>query len=262
LLVLLYASTIRSTGLASIVYDPVLENLKYVTIPEQLKGVSVKMIIKSSPCSVTCGVGSKLEKQCIVDKYGIRSDCEEVQVKCVATWFCGMFTYTLRLGQSFTMDCLSRDDYGAANQGVLYFWKIARGILTADDMLFELLETRTFSVTLSSIMEKDAGTYRCDVQNYYDQKLLKRIYYGIKVISPATFDLDYDKYLINKGQMETLAGQNSMTSNGNDTEERIQMFSNRMYFIVGIGSGVGILAGIILAVVLFRLKPPGLLYML
>ncbi|KAM8977218.1 transmembrane protein 81 [Pelodytes ibericus] len=239
--------------LASDVYNPEVENLKAVTIPEELKGVSARMVIDSSKCSVTCGVGTKVEERCLVEPSGDKKDCEEVTVKCVAAWLCGMFTYTLTIGQFFTIDCLSKNT-DISNQDMLYYWRISRGILTTDDMLFRPLNIRTYAITFSSIQEKDAGTYRCDVQNVLDLKLVKRLFYGVKVVSPTIVNLNFDKFMSNKLQLEALAQQEELLANGNHTEEKVVIFGKRMYVIVGVGSGVGILGGVLIAI--FLLCPP------
>ncbi|XP_075053883.1 transmembrane protein 81-like [Mixophyes fleayi] len=216
------------------------------------------MGVESTTCSVTCGLGRKTERRCTVEKSGSRHDCENVMVECVTGWLCGMHTYTLTVGQYFTIDCLS-SEFEANVENMLYYWKIANGIVTTDDMLFRTLQARNYTIVFPDIQEKNAGTYRCDVQRVNDLKLVKRLYYGIKVISPNIVYLNYDKFLISKQKLEALAAQQEGLA-ANVTEDKVQrysIFKKRVYIMLGAGSCVGILAGIgvgILLLYLFRIK--------
>ncbi|MEE6508032.1 hypothetical protein FKM82_018524 [Ascaphus truei] len=225
-----------------------LEDLKTVTMPDELKGVSAKVVTEDTACSVTCGLGFKTQKLCLVGPLGPK-DCETVRVDCMAGWICGMHTYTVTVGQPFTVDCLSTA-VGIGSGGLLYHWKISRGIVTTDDMLFRPLRAKTFTITFSAIEEKDAGTYRCDVQKLEDLRLIKRLYYGIKVVVPSLVNLNYDKFLTSKQRIEALAHEGAVA---NFTEEEPVASGDQMLVVVGVGSCAGILAGIGVGMLLLQL---------
>ncbi|KAF3860808.1 hypothetical protein F7725_001063, partial [Dissostichus mawsoni] len=118
---------------------------------EEVDKVSVEVVVDSSPCSATCGLGVK--------------------------------TQTL---------CLLKDGKKAMK---MVSWRYARGIISSDDTLFArwnapLLER----VILDPVMEEDAGTYRCVVQDASFRRV-KRVYWGIRVLPSSVLNLDYESSL-------------------------------------------------------------------
>ncbi|XP_010768458.1 transmembrane protein 81 [Notothenia coriiceps] len=74
-------------------------------------------------------------------------------------------------------------------------WRYARGIISSDDTLFArwnapLLER----VILDPVMEEDAGTYCCVVQDASFRRV-KRVYWGIRVLPSSVLNLDYESSL-------------------------------------------------------------------
>ncbi|XP_063290878.1 transmembrane protein 81 [Pelobates fuscus] len=232
-------------------YDPLVDSLKAITIPEKLQGISAKVVVKSSRCSSTCGVGTKTEKRCMIDKYNKRRKCEEVVVKCVIAFLCGMHTYTLTAGENFSINCLSKRN-SDVQKDIKYYWQLSRGILTTDDNLFRPLKIFNYLIEFSPIKEKDAGTYRCDIQDISSSFLVKRIYFGIKVLSPDLLDLNFEKFVISKSDLKVLEKEELNNLKSNHTLNNISMYGRNMYIILGVGCGGGILGGILLAVALLR----------
>ncbi|KAM3936065.1 transmembrane protein 81 [Leptodactylus fuscus] len=210
-----------------------------VTIPRAMEEVSIKTVIETTECSMTCGIGSKIEKRCLVDRAGITQDCEVVRVECLSNWLCGIEVYTRKVGDLFTMDC-QIPPTGTVGGSKLYYWKIAPGIISVNDHYFQPLKVRTSTIAFNSIQEKDAGTYRCDVQTEYDLKLVKRIYFGVRVITPGIIDISYDKYVINKQRLAAMA--KGMTTKV--VEKKAELYGG-IYGYIGIGSAVGILTGLL-----------------
>lgn len=215
-----------------------------VTISREMESVSIKAVIETTECSVTCGIGSKVEKRCLVDRSGIQNDCEVVRIDCLSNWLCGIQVYTVKVGDNFTMDC-QIPPTGTLGGRKLYYWRIAHGIVSINDNYFRPLKVGDPTIVYESIKEKDAGTYRCDVQREDDLKLVKRIYFGVRIITPGIIDINYDKYLIGKQKLSALAeaidtqvSENKIALNGG------------IYTYVGIGSGVGILTGIAVLVLI------------
>ncbi|XP_053311874.1 transmembrane protein 81-like [Spea bombifrons] len=224
-------------------YDIDLQNLKAVTVPDRLKGVSVKMVVESSPCSTSCGLGNKKEKRCIVGPSGKREDCETVSVSCVVSWICGMTSYTLTVGQPFTMNCLIVPAEGQSNQGLNYYWYNTKGQVTTQDDLFRPLRIRYFNITFPAIKESDAGSYRCDVQHALDFKLIKRVYYAVKVIPPSLVNLNYGKSLMRESELEAMAAQKQKLTKGNLSEKVKAILESHNFIIFGVGGSAAVIVG-------------------
>ncbi|XP_075706820.1 transmembrane protein 81 [Rhinoderma darwinii] len=215
-----------------------MEEFIAVTIPRQMESVSIGAIVEATECSVTCGIGSKIEKRCLVDRSGIQKDCEVVMVECLSNWLCGTQVNTVKVGDHLVMDC-QIPPTGTAGGRKLYYWKIAHGIVSNNDLYFRPLKVRNSTIVFVSIEEKDAGTYRCDVQREDDLKLVKRSYFGVRIITPGIIDINYDKYLISKQKLAASAeGLLAQT-----VEQKVE--SKGGIYYVGIGSGVGILTGMV-----------------
>ncbi|KAG9485483.1 hypothetical protein GDO78_008522, partial [Eleutherodactylus coqui] len=219
------------------------EDFVTVTIPSILENVSIRTVIETTECSVTCGIGSKIEKRCLVDRAGIQNDCEVVRVDCLRNWLCGIQIYTVKTGDNFIMDC-QIPPTGTLGGRKLYYWRIARATVTTSERYFQPLKVTNYTLVFESIQEEDAGTYLCDVQREDDLKLVKRIYFGVKVIATGIMDIDFYKYVISKQQLTTLA--EGLTTPV--VEEKVELHGG-IYSYVAIGSSVGLLAGIAVLVV-------------
>ncbi|XP_044141652.1 transmembrane protein 81 [Bufo gargarizans] len=233
---------LSSLFLISLAQD--MEDLIAVTIPRAIETVSIRAVIETTECSVTCGIGSKVEKRCLVDRFGIHKDCEVVRVECLSNWLCGPQVSTLRVGDPFTMDC-QMPPTGILGGRKIYYWRIAPGIISVNDNYFRPLKVWNSTIVFDSIQEKNAGTYRCDVQREDDLKLVKRIYFGIRIITPGIIDINYDKYLISKQKLAALAER----LNAQDVLKKLELYGGG-YTYVGIGSAVGIVTGLVILVLI------------
>ncbi|KAG8589379.1 hypothetical protein GDO81_006376 [Engystomops pustulosus] len=209
-----------------------------------METASAQAVVETTECSVTCGVGSKTEKRCLVDRSGIQKDCELIRVECLSNWLCGLEAYTLRVGDYFTMDC-QIPSTGTLGGPRHYYWKYAAGIITINDIYFRPVKNKNSTTVFESIEEKASGTYRCDVQNEVDLKIVKRIYYGVRIITPGIIDINYNKYLISKQKLASMAKE--LTNQ--DSEEKFELYGG-IYTYVAIGSAVGILTGILVLVLI------------
>ncbi|KAM4046126.1 transmembrane protein 81 [Anomaloglossus baeobatrachus] len=215
-----------------------------VTIPREWEGVSMMAVVETTECSVTCGTGTKREKRCLVDRSGHHTNCEVVMVECLSNWLCGTKVYTLRYGERLTMDCQIPMSSNFVGDLKFYYWKKAAGIVSVNDNYFRTLKVRNSSITFQSIQEKDAGTYRCDVQRNEDMKIVKRIYFAVRVITPGIIDINYDKNVISKTKLEALAQEH----NRQGVKKFVEKYGGTSTYVV-IGSTIGILMGI--AVLMF-----------
>ncbi|CAN2387562.1 transmembrane protein 81, partial [Pristimantis euphronides] len=220
------------------------EKFMDVTIPQALESVSVWMAVQTTECSVTCGIGSKLERRCLVDRSGIDKNCEVVRVECLSNWLCGMQLYTVKAGHRFSMDCQIAYN-GTVGGRALYYWRVAMGFVTTMDSYFQPLNVKNSTIVFESIQEEDAGTYRCDVQREDDLKLVKRSYFGVQVITTDIIDINFHKYLISKEKLASLAG--GVTTHV--VKKKGELYGGT-YTYVGIGCSVGILVGIIVVVLI------------
>ncbi|KAJ7333021.1 hypothetical protein JRQ81_015201 [Phrynocephalus forsythii] len=210
-----------------------------ITIPKELRAAVAQVLVSSTSCSVTCGLGYKEEKICVVETDGKRKHCTQRKVDCLSNWICGMQHFTILVGKPFEFSCLSPKEIGPETQSFRYSWRLARGIITTDDALFAPFKTPSFVVKLPSAEEYDAGTYRCDVQFMKTYKIVKRIYFGLRVIPGDLVDMNFDKSLTPEQDLENASPQQNTTVAPGP--ERWWSWRQRaaFVFLVGIGSGVG-----------------------
>ncbi|XP_034623084.1 transmembrane protein 81 [Trachemys scripta elegans] len=233
-------------------YLPLLAaSLETVTIPEQLKSAVAKVLVSTTSCSVTCGLGFKVEEMCQIDPHGKRSHCNFRRSDCLTNWICGLLHFTVPIGKPFKLSCLTSEMIGVGSQAFIYTWRLARGIITTDDLLFKPFKTPSYVIKLSPAKESDAGTYRCDVQLMKTFKLVKRIYFGLRVIPNDLVDLNFQKSLTLE---QKLAANEKEGNQQNGTSVVVQWHQQSwqrralLVFLIGIGSGVagGVLVGTVL----------------
>ncbi|XP_022618795.1 transmembrane protein 81 [Seriola dumerili] len=173
---------------------------------EEVDNVPVEVIVDSSPCSTTCGLGLKTQTVCLMKdgeramEEGGRSGngaevseaCRVRKVKCQESWQCGLRTMTVTSGQRVEIDCLGEVMQAMGRFSWRVLWRYARGIISSDDSLFDRWEAPQLDrVILDPVREEDAGTYRCDVQDAVFRRV-KRVYWGIRVLPAGVLNLDYD----------------------------------------------------------------------
>ncbi|XP_061486357.1 transmembrane protein 81 [Rhineura floridana] len=222
-----------------------------VTIPKQLRTAAGRVAVSCTSCSVTCGLGYKIEETCEVRPDGQRRDCTKQKVDCLTNWICGMRHFTVLVGKPFEFSCLTTGEIGPQTQSFSYTWRLARGIITTDDVLFVPFKNPGFVIKLFPAEEYDAGTYRCDVQLMKNYMVVKRIYFGLRVIPGDLVDLSFDKSLTLEQQLESENEKNQQNITNIPVQERWHSWRQRavLVFLIGIGSGV--VGGVLLHTLLY-----------
>ncbi|XP_069732037.1 transmembrane protein 81 [Phaenicophaeus curvirostris] len=234
-------------------YLPLVASGGKVTIPAELMTVAVKVAVKSTPCSVTCGMGFRLEELCEVTPDGEKRNCALRRTDCLTNWLCGIVYFTVPVGESLQISCLTLGADSFTN--LTCKWGLAHGLITTKDELFEPFENPNYFVKFSPVRESNAGTYRCDVQMLKTLKIIKRIYFGVRVIWNDFVELNFQKYLTEE---QKLAANKEGGSTGNNTygevQEKQHLGEKELIYeyLVGIGSGVAV--GVLVIVALCYLK--------
>lgn len=168
---------------------------KTLAIPEKLQEAVGKVIINATTCTVTCGLGYKEETVCEVGPDGVRRKCKSQRLECLTNWICGMLHFTVLIGQEFELSCLSSDILDIGKEAFRFTWRLARGIISTDDEVFKPFRARSHFVKFRSTQEYDSGTYRCDVQLLKNLRLVKRLYFGLRVLPPNLVNLNFHQSL-------------------------------------------------------------------
>ncbi|XP_068599131.1 transmembrane protein 81 [Brachionichthys hirsutus] len=177
---------------------------------EEVEEVSVEVIVDSTPCSATCGLGTKTQTLCLLkdgrtaleeggarqgDGGEVSQRCRVRKVKCLESWRCSLTTSTVTSGQRVEMDCLEEVMEAMGRFSWRVSWRFARGVVTSVDSLFARRDAPLLDrVVLDPVREEDAGTYRCDVQDSAFRRV-KRVYWGIRVLPIGVLNLDYERSL-------------------------------------------------------------------
>ncbi|NXK46314.1 TMM81 protein, partial [Chauna torquata] len=233
-------------------YLPLAVSFQKVTIPAELKSVVAKIAVNASSCSVTCGLGVKVEEMCEITPAGERRNCTLRRSPCVTSWGCGLLHFTVPVGKPFTFSCLTSDTVNFGSRAYSCTWRLAPGLITMNDVLFGPFKNPGFVVRFSPTRESDAGTYRCDVRMLKTFKIIKRIYFGVRVIRNDLVDLNFQKSLTRE---QKLAANDEEGIKENSTHIEVQQhqhFWQRKSFyksLIGIGSGV---LGVVLLSLAFR----------
>ncbi|NXY47121.1 TMM81 protein, partial [Ceuthmochares aereus] len=234
-------------------YLPLVASVGNMTILAELMTVAAKVAVKSTPCSVTCGMGFKLEELCEITPDGEKRNCSLRRTDCLTRWLCGIVYFTVPVGKAFQISCLTSGTDSFANQTCK--WGLARGLITTKDELFKPFENPNCFVKFSPIRESNAGTYRCDVQMLKTLKIIKRIYFGVRVIWNDFVELNFQKFLTQEQKLAANKGEGSAGKNTHEEVQEQQRFVQKelIYeYVVGIGSGVAV--GVLVSVALCYLK--------
>ncbi|XP_049713911.1 transmembrane protein 81 [Elephas maximus indicus] len=168
---------------------------KTLAIPKKLQEAVGKVVVNATTCTVTCGLGYKEETVCDVGPDGVRRKCKFQRLECLMSWICGMLHFTVPMGKEFELSCLSSDLLDVGQEAFRFTWRLARGIISTDDELFKPFRANSHFVKFEPAWEFDSGTYRCDVQLLKNLKLVKRLYYGLRVLPPHLVNLNFDQSL-------------------------------------------------------------------
>ncbi|NWQ59566.1 TMM81 protein, partial [Neopipo cinnamomea] len=196
----------------------------------KLKASVARIAVNSTPCSVTCGPGLQVEEMCEVTPAGERRSCSLVSSYCLGSSLCGLRHLSAPAGRPLQLTCLAPDAPRPANHTYRYSWSLARGLITTNDLLFQPLRSSGPALGLSPAREAQAGTYRCDVRLLGGFKLVKRIYFGLRVIPQDLVDLNFQQALSREQELRE----------GNGSREGRERFWQREGFyeaVLGIGSG-------------------------
>ncbi|NXJ28873.1 TMM81 protein, partial [Dicrurus megarhynchus] len=204
-------------------------------------GLKAQIVVNSTPCSVTCGLGVKEERLCEVSPAGERRNCSLVRSRCLSDWICGLRHLSAPEGKPFQLSCLSPDAASLEGQDFGYTWRFARGLITTNDLLFHPFRNPSPSLSFSPALESHSGTYRCDVQVLSSFQLVKRIYFGLRVIPQDLVDLDFQKSLTWEQQLAANGEEPGNATGPREQEQQHRKFWEKQWFyevVLGIGSGV------------------------
>ncbi|NXR65534.1 TMM81 protein, partial [Rhadina sibilatrix] len=199
------------------------------------------VVVNSSSCSVSCGPGVKEELLCEVSPAGERRNCSLVRSQCLSDWICGLRHLRIPEGKPFQLICLSPAAASLEGQNFGYTWRFAPGLITTNDLLFHPFRNPSPSLSFSPALESHSGTYRCDVQVLSSFQLVKRIYFGLRVIPRDLVDLDFEKSLTWEQQLAASGEEPVGNVTGPAEWEQQRGFWEKQWFyeaVVGIGSGV------------------------
>ncbi|NXN10247.1 TMM81 protein, partial [Indicator maculatus] len=226
-----------------------------VTIPEELKAAVFKVAVNATSCSVTCGVGIKLEELCEVTGAGERRNCTLQRSSCLSNSMCGLLHFTVSVGKPFQLTCLDSDVVAFGSGAYRYRWRFAPGLITTNKLLLKPFRSVDPVLRFATAREADSGTYQCDVQMLKTLEVIKRIYFGLRVIQDDLADLDFYKSLTWE---QKLAAKKPEGATKNSTKEEVprqKPFWQGKFldvYWVGLGSGViGVLVSLV-ASCLFR----------
>ncbi|NXV05601.1 TMM81 protein, partial [Cettia cetti] len=207
----------------------------------ELVPLKAMVVVNSTPCSVTCGLGVKEEQLCEVSPAGERRNCSRVRSRCLRDWLCGLQHLVVPEGKPFQLVCLSLDSASLEGPNFGYTWRFARGLITTNDVLFHPFRNPSPSLSFSPALESHSGTYRCDVQVLSSFQLVKRIYFGLRVIPRDLVDLDFQNSLTWEQQLAASGEEPAGNVSGPAGWARRRRLWEQPWFheaVVGIGSGV------------------------
>ncbi|NWI69098.1 TMM81 protein, partial [Todus mexicanus] len=220
---------------------PLVASFRPVTIPPELKNVAAKVAVNATSCSVTCGLGVKVEEMCEVTPAGERRNCTLRRSSCVISWNCGLLHFNVPVGKPFQLSCLASDEGGVDSGACSYKWRFAPGLITTNNLLFIPFRNPEPVFRLSSTEESDAGTYRCDVQMLKTLRIIKRIYFGVRVIPNDLADLNFEKFLTWEQKLAADKLEGKAKNHTREEVQKQQHFKQEELlhaYLVGLGSGV------------------------
>ncbi|NXD43191.1 TMM81 protein, partial [Copsychus sechellarum] len=207
------------------------------------------VLVNSTPCSVTCGLGLQEERRCEVTPAGEMRNCSLVRSRCLSDWLCGLQHLRAPQGKPFQLVCLSPEAASLEGQNFGYTWSFSQGLITTNDLLFHPIRNAGPSLRFSPALESHSGTYRCDVQLLSSFQIVKRIYFGLRVIPSELVGLDFQKSLTWEQQLA--ANGDEAPANGSgaaELEERRKFWETLWIYEVVLGLGSGVIVGILFSI--------------
>ncbi|NXO91063.1 TMM81 protein, partial [Certhia brachydactyla] len=216
-------------------------------VPEPIPlGLKAVVLVNSTPCSVTCGLGVKEEQQCQVSPSGHIQNCSLVLSRCLSDWICGLQHLSIPQGKPIQLTCLSPEAAKLEGQNFGYTWRFARGLITTNDLLFQPFRNPSPSLSFSPALESHSGTYRCDVQVLSSFQLVKRIYFGLRVIPRDLVHLDFQKSLTWEQQLAASGKEPPGNASGPaEPEQRGNFWEKKWFYEAVLGIGSGVIAGLL-----------------
>ncbi|XP_077013650.1 transmembrane protein 81 [Tamandua tetradactyla] len=231
-------------------YMPLVLTLpKTLAIPEKLQEAVGKVVVSTTTCTVTCGLGYKEETICEVGPDGVRRKCKSQRLECLTNWICGMLHFTIPVGKEFSLSCLSSDILDIGQEAFRFTWKLARGIISTDDEIFRPFRVNSHFVKFESVREYDSGTYRCDVQLLKNLKFVKRLYFGVRVLPPSLVNLNFNQSLT---ENQKLVDEGLEVNLDNHSRPHNSVWKRKVVASLGVGIASGVVSGVLLSIVLWR----------
>ncbi|KAI5939734.1 transmembrane protein 81 isoform X2 [Manis javanica] len=218
-----------------------------LAIPEKLQQAVGKVVVSATPCTVTCGLGYKQETVCEVGPDGVRRKCKSQRLECLTNWVCGMLHFTILVGEELELSCLSADTLEVGQEAFWFTWRLARGIISTDDEVFKPFSARSHFVKFRSAQEYDSGTYRCDVLLLKNLRLVKRLYFGLRVLPPNLVSLNFHQSLT---EDQKLVDKGLEVSLGNYSRPHHPPWRKKVPLALGIGIACGVAGGVLVSIVL------------
>ncbi|XP_036609447.1 transmembrane protein 81 [Trichosurus vulpecula] len=216
-----------------------------LTIPAKLQLARGRVIVNTTPCTVTCGLGYKEESTCEVGPDGVRRKCETHHTECLTNWICGMVHFTVPIGKEFELTCLSEDILLYGQEAFRFTWMLARGIISTDDELFKPFRRSIHSMVLNPVREHDSGTYRCDVQLLKNLRFVKRVYFALRVIPADLVNLNFDQSLT---EAQKLIDKGMDLDLDKHTHLQRSLWNKKVWLALGIGITGGVIVGVLVSI--------------
>ncbi|KAM6237277.1 transmembrane protein 81 [Porphyrio hochstetteri] len=236
-------------------YLQLVVSFRQVNIPAERESVGATVTVNATSCSVTCGLGFRLEEMCEVTPAGERRNCTLRRTDCLTNWVCGLFHFTVPQGQASQFSCLSSEEVGLGGRTYSYTWGFAQGLITTKDTLFKPFRSPHAVLRFPQTTESDAGTYRCDVQMVETSKVIRRVYFGVRVIPNDLADLNFEKSLTWE---QKLAANEAEGNRENSTHEEVQeqqdFWQGELFYKCLVGLGGGVMGGVVVSVALYCLQ--------
>ncbi|NWV33792.1 TMM81 protein, partial [Grantiella picta] len=208
--------------------------------------LKARIAVNSTPCSVTCGLGVQEQQLCEVTADGKSGNCSLLRSLCLSDWICGLQHLSVPEGKPIRLACLSPDaTSGLERHNFSCTWQFARGLITTNDLLFQPFRNPSPSLSFPAALESHSGTYRCDVQEVSSFKLVKRIYFGLRVIPTDLVDLNFQESLSWEQQ---LAAGGEERGNGSGTGEKGKSREKQWFYELVLGIGTGVIVGVVFSV--------------
>lgn len=221
---------------------------KTLAIPKVLQEAVGRVIVNTSTCSVTCGLGYKEETVCEVGPDGVRRKCKSQRLQCLTSWICGMQHFTTFSGREFELSCLSAD-VPEGQKAYRVTWRLARGIISTDDEVFRPFRVHSYFVKFHSVHEFDSGTYRCDVQLLKNLKLVKRLYFGLRVLPPDLVNLNFHQSLTENQKLVDMGLDMALDNISRPSQPP---WKQKVVMALGLGVPSGVAGGLLLIIFFCR----------